>query len=150
MANEQRILAADYITQFYRDIQEMTTALAMYINTQKEITIKYGLNIKEAKEKLSDGERAQYFQAQQTFTGYVIRTKLQLAALQRTKKINDIDKTISEGITISYNKIIAESIVMQETATEYVELMACILINATMQDLLMNSQKALDEIYAQR
>lgn len=139
---DNKVLAADYLNQFYQNVLATTDVFAAYVNLQRELKVKYGAG---SEGKLSDDERASYLQAQQLLNQQIIRTNIQFKVLVNSKKIQ-MNKDVIQAITNSYNVIKQQHVITEDAAEEYVENINMVIVESTMQSLLESSQSLLSQL----
>ena len=145
--DESKITGANYIINFYQEIQALITNYANYCNILLEIKEKYGEEVNKASDeektiitKVVQGVR---YSVQKTYIQY----KSIIATINKKEKTKDQieeDKTFED----SYKELKEEFMINRETLEKYVLSINKIFLNDVIKDLLKTSQDLVDEIYS--
>lgn len=137
--NEEKTVSANYIINFYTEVQNLTNHYAQYINFLVELEHLHGKDFNN--KKISEEEKITITQAVQKVRFYCHKCYIQSnCILKGLKQQNKEIKPV-------YDKLKTEFIITRETIESFVIKMNEILVTEIIQSLLENSQEIINNIY---
>lgn len=138
-SSEEKIAAANYIINFYTEVEQLLHNHAQYKNLLRKL--EYQMNGIDLS-KMSIEERNVLIQAIESTFYYVERVYTRYMSL-----IEHISIPKDKGITNIYQEISKNYVIRKEDLTEFVIKMNNVLIKSTMKNLLETSQEFIDKMY---
>lgn len=132
--------AANYITTFYRDVQELNTYYAQYVNLLSEIEQrqKDGVNLEE-------DQKGVLTQVTQTVRFFAIRAFIQYSALKRT--IQEENTPILGDVEKFYPPVRDTFQIHRADLEGYVLELNLFLLNSIIRSLLETSEDLVNKVY---
>lgn len=143
-ANENQVAASSYILAFYSELNELMSSAANYINIIIRLSGKMQY-IKDQKldiQNMGDDEKVLLEQQLQNFRFWAIRVHVKYLTLNK-----QIGKKEDKEITEIYKHFQENYIIERDKVEKYVIHMNDFIANEIMQDLLLNSQDLIEQIY---
>lgn len=142
--NEQAIAGANYIINFYQEVETLISVYSQYDNLVLELETKS--QDREENEQIEEQEAEAIKQASQTTRYYIKTTYIKFSGIARNVKIED--KEYNE-LTKLYNKINKTLIVNRDDIKEYTIELNRLLLKNVIKTLLEDSSQILQSIYSQ-
>lgn len=138
--NEEKAAAANYVINFYNEVQQLTHFYANYENLMLELSEKYG----SQEDKIEQSENELIKQACATIRYYsqLAYIKYSSIILKTGEKLDkDIEK-LNQTITTSY-------VVKRADVKDYVVKLNSVLMNTVIKNLLETSSDVIAKIYGE-
>jgi len=136
--NEKDIAGASYILTFYKEVQDLTSHYANYINIMLELQNKYDSNVN----KMSDEEKALISQQAQ-----LVRYAAHKCYIEYNSIMLGIKQQPDVKLTESYNKIKTNFIINRDDLETYVILLNAVIVKDVIQNLLATSQDFINKVF---
>lgn len=137
--NEEKAAAANYVINFYNEVQQLTHFYATYENLMLELIEKYG-----NEEQIEETEKSVIKQACSTIRYYTTVSFIKYSSIM-LKTGENIDKDIEK----LYNIIIKTYVVKREDVKNYVVKLNSVLMNTVIKSLLESSSDVIAKLYGE-
>lgn len=138
--NEKDLAGASYIITFYKEVQDLTSHYANYINIMLELESKYGGQA----DKMADDEKALIAQQAQ-----LVRYASHKCYIEYYSIMLGIGQTADIKLTEKYNKIKSTFVISRDDLEAYVTLLNAVIVKDIIQNLLSTSQDFIGKVYGQ-
>lgn len=142
--DERKAAGANYIINFFNEMQQLKVYYSQYINFLLEIKTKYGSS-PESK-NWSDEEKQALSNLAQTVRHLCNLTYISFVSIFSSGHMNT-EKTIMDRAEKLYFKIINTYVIESRELEEFVLLLNKAMINDVIQNMLMSSQDIVSNIY---
>lgn len=136
--NEKDLAGASYIITFYREVQDLTSHYANYINIMLELENKYG---KDAA-KMGEEEKALIAQHAQ-----LVRYASHKCYIEYNSIMLGINQPTDAAVVNKYAKIKTTFIINRDDLEAYVIALNAVIVKDIIQNLLATSQDFLSKVY---
>ena len=145
MIDEKKIVASNYIINFYKDVNNLTNTYSQYKNDLLYLKAKYrDLPDLQLHAALLETERQALVQHTSNVRYWALKVYVQVEAIKNKIKIDQ--KTI-EKIDKEYKIIKDQFIIDSENIQEFVVLFNKIIVNSVITTLLQTAESFVNEVY---
>lgn len=140
--DERKLAGANYIINFFNEIQQLNHHYSLYLNYLLQLNTKYGSS--PDNQNILDNEKEYLSNLTQGVRHYVHKVFIQYEALYSSIDKLQLDTKIKE----MYQKIANTYIINSNELREFVLLINKTLINDVIKDLLVSSQEILSSVFS--
>lgn len=148
MAEERKLAGANYIVNFFNEIQQLNHHYAQYCNLMLELKNTYGE--KADKAKFQESDRQALKNMLQTLRYYSHKIMIQYQSIFKVlpnSDVEDIKKNKKDPLTDAYGKIKTDFVIGQKDIEKFVVSINSTLVEGIIKDLLVTSQDIYGQIY---